>query len=309
MTNAVHGHADARFDKIAEALAEELGSGAEVGAAIAIDVDGESVLDIWGGHADAAKTVPWGEDTIINVWSSTKTVTSLAALMLADRGLLDLDATVATYWPEFAANGKQDIRVRHLLSHTSGVSGWQEPITIEDLYDWDKATSLLAAQAPWWEPGTASGYHALNFGHLIGELIRRTTGTSLEGLRPRRDRGPARGRLPDRGASRRIPDGSPSSFRRRHSTSRSTQLPEDSPMRKTLSNPSSGRGMSPTPPRGATPTSAPSTDTATRARWHACCLRYRWAEPPMVSSCCRRRRSTGSSTSNPQDPIWCWACP
>ena len=129
MTNAVHGHADARFDKVAEALADELASGAEVGAAIAIDVDGESVLDIWGGHVDAAKTVPWGEDTIVNVWSSTKTVTSLAALMLADRGVLDLDAPVATYWPEFAANGKEDVLVRHLLSHTSGVAGWQDPMT------------------------------------------------------------------------------------------------------------------------------------------------------------------------------------
>ena len=119
MTNAVHGHADARFDKVADALAEELSSGAEVGAAIAVDIDGEPVLDVWGGSADAAKTIPWGADTIINVWSSTKTVTSLAALVLADRGLLDLDAAVATYWPEFAANGKQDIKVRHLLSHTS----------------------------------------------------------------------------------------------------------------------------------------------------------------------------------------------
>ncbi|MGZ6779112.1 MAG: serine hydrolase domain-containing protein, partial [Mycobacterium sp.] len=180
MTSAVQGHADARFDKLAEALADELASGAEVGAAIAIDVDGESVVDIWGGHADAARTIPWTEDTIVNVWSSTKTVTSLAALMLADRGLLDLDAPVAEYWPEFAANGKGDIRVRHLLSHTSGVAGWQEPVTIEDLFDWDKATSLLAAQAPWWEPGTASGYHALNYGFLIGELVRRTAGVSLK---------------------------------------------------------------------------------------------------------------------------------
>jgi len=92
------------------------------------------VLDIWGGYTDAAKTVPWGEDTIVNVWSSTKTVTSLAALILADRGLLDLDEPVATYWPEFAANGKQDVRVRHLLSHTSGVAGWQETMTIDDLF-------------------------------------------------------------------------------------------------------------------------------------------------------------------------------
>ncbi len=180
MTSAVQGRADARFDKLAEALADELASGAEVGAAIAIDVDGECVVDIWGGHADAARTIPWTKDTIVNVWSSTKTVTSLAALILADRGLLDLDAPVAEYWPEFAANGKRDIRVRHLLSHTSGVAGWQEPVTMADLFDWEKATSLLAAQAPWWEPGTKSGYQALNFGFLIGELVRRTAGMSLK---------------------------------------------------------------------------------------------------------------------------------
>jgi CubicO group peptidase (beta-lactamase class C family) len=180
MTSAVHGHADARFDKVAEALADELAGGAEIGAAIAVDIDGELVLDVWGGYADAAKTVAWGKDTIVNVWSCTKTVTSLAALMLADRGLLDLDAPVAKYWPEFAANGKQDIRVRHLLSHTSGVAGWQEPMTVDDLFDWEKATSRLAAQAPWWEPGTASGYQALNFGFLVGELVRRTAGTTLK---------------------------------------------------------------------------------------------------------------------------------
>ena len=180
MTSAVHGHVDARFDKVADALAQEIASGAEVGAAIAVDIDGESVLDVWGGHADAAKTVPWREDTIVNVWSSTKTVTSLAGLMLADRGLLDLDESVATYWPEFAANGKQDVKVRHLLSHTSGVAGWQEPMTTDDLFDWEKATSMLAAQAPWWEPGTASGYQALNYGFLIGELVRRTAGISLK---------------------------------------------------------------------------------------------------------------------------------
>ena len=180
MTSAVHGYCHTRFDKVADALADELSSGAEVGAAIAIDIDGELVVDIWGGHADPDETTPWTEDTIVNVWSSTKTVTSLAALMLADRGLLDLDAPVATYWPEFAANGKQDTKVRHLLSHTSGVAGWQEQVTMDDLFDWDKATSLLAAQAPWWEPGTTSGYQALNFGFLIGELVRRIAGKSLQ---------------------------------------------------------------------------------------------------------------------------------
>ena len=119
-------------------------------------------------------------DTITNVWSSTKTVTSLAALMLVDRGELDVDAPVAKYWPEFAANGKQDVLVRHLLSHASGVSGLDQPAVVADLYDWEQATSRMAAQAPWWEPGTASGYHALNFGHLVGEVVRRISGQTLK---------------------------------------------------------------------------------------------------------------------------------
>ena len=180
MENSVHGHCDARFGKVADALADALSSGEELGAAIAIDIDGEMVVDIWGGHADAARTKQWAEHTIVNVWSSTKTVTSLTALMLVDRGLVDLNTPVARYWPEFAVNGKQDIEVRHILSHTSGVSGWDAPFTIEDVYDWDKSTSQLARQAPWWPPGTASGYHALTFGHLIGELVRRTAGMSLK---------------------------------------------------------------------------------------------------------------------------------
>src|SRR5262249_24093109 len=95
------------------------------------------------------------------------------------RGELDLDANVAEYWPEFAANGKSTIKVRHLLSHTSGVSGWEQPVTIDDLYEWDKSTAMLAAQAPWWEPGTASGYHAYTYGHRIGEVIRRVSGLRL----------------------------------------------------------------------------------------------------------------------------------
>ena len=137
------------------------------------------VVDLWGGWADEARTVPWAENTITSVFSTTKTMTALAALVLVDRGELDLDANVATYWPEFAARGKAGIKVRQLLSHTSGVSGWDQPVTLEDLYDWDKSTAMLAAQAPWWEPGTASGYHVLTYGHLIGEVIRRITGQRL----------------------------------------------------------------------------------------------------------------------------------
>jgi CubicO group peptidase (beta-lactamase class C family) len=180
MTDVVHGHCDSRFSKVADALADEIAKGEELGASIALDIDGELVVDVWAGHADRAKTIPWGQDTIVNFFSCTKTLTALAALIAIDRGLVDAFAPVAKYWPEFADNGKQDVEVRHLLSHTSGVSGWEAPFSIEDIYDWEKATSHLARQAPWWPPGTASGYHAVNYGHLIGEVIRRATGKTLK---------------------------------------------------------------------------------------------------------------------------------
>ncbi len=176
---ALGGTCSARFDPLRELFAAKLESGEDLGASLAFNIDGEMVVDLWGGWVDEARTVPWTENTITNVFSTTKSMTTLAALVLVDRGKLDLDATVAKYWPEFAANGKAGVKVRHLLSHMSGVSGWEQPITLEDMYDWDKSTALLAAQAPWWEPGTASGYHALNYGHLIGEVIRRITGQRL----------------------------------------------------------------------------------------------------------------------------------
>jgi CubicO group peptidase (beta-lactamase class C family) len=174
------GSHDARFEAVRDALQENVDSGAETGASIVLDLDGEIAVDLWGGFRDEARTVPWTRDTITNVWSTTKTVTSLAALILADRGQLDVDAPVAAYWPEFAAAGKQDVLVRHLLSHTSGVSGLDRPAVTADLYDWEKSTARFAAQAPWWAPGTASGYHALNFGHLVGEVVRRVSGKPLK---------------------------------------------------------------------------------------------------------------------------------
>jgi CubicO group peptidase (beta-lactamase class C family) len=176
----LQGKCDTRFDAVRAALEENIDSREELGASLVLDIDGERVIDVWGGYGDLTRTTEWHENTITNVWSSTKTVTSLAALMLADRGLLDVYAPVGTYWPEFAVNGKQDVRVRHLLSHTSGVSGLDQPAVVEDLYDWETATARMAAQAPWWEPGTASGYHALNFGHLVGEVVRRITGKTLK---------------------------------------------------------------------------------------------------------------------------------
>jgi CubicO group peptidase (beta-lactamase class C family) len=175
----VHGSCDDRFSGVREAFERGL-DGEELGASLAVDLDGQTVVDLWGGYRDLDRTTPWTEDTIVNGWSTTKTVLALAALMLVERGELDVYAPVADYWPEFAAKGKKDVEVRHLLSHTSGVSGWEQPFSIRDMYDWETATERLAAQAPWWEPGTASGYHANNQGHLVGEVVRRITNTTFK---------------------------------------------------------------------------------------------------------------------------------
>jgi len=176
----VHGVCDATFKEVRDVLVANLDAGEDLGASVAITIDGAPVVDMWGGWRDAERTRPWEQDTVVNVWSTTKTMTNLSALVLADRGELEVHRPVADYWPEFAANGKEAVEVRHLMSHTSGVSGWAQPVEVDDLYDWEKATSMLAAQPPWWEPGTASGYHALNQGHLVGEVIRRITGRSLK---------------------------------------------------------------------------------------------------------------------------------
>ena len=176
---SIDGFARDRFAAVRAAFENNLVSGADVGASFAATVDGEMVVDLWGGWADEARTRPWEKDTIVNVYSTTKTMTALCALMLVDRGELDFDAPVARYWPEFAANGKDKVKVSHLMAHSAGLSGWKETITLEDVYDWDKMTSLLAAQAPYWEPGTQSGYHALTQGFLVGEVVRRITGRSL----------------------------------------------------------------------------------------------------------------------------------
>ncbi|SES49474.1 CubicO group peptidase, beta-lactamase class C family [Streptomyces sp. yr375] len=148
--------------------------GGDAGGSVAVFVDGEPVVDVWGGFVDAARTVPWQRDTIVNVYSVTKTMTALCALVLADRGELDVDAPVARYWPEFAAAGKDSVLVRHLLAHTAGLPDWHGPVA--ELYDWPAATARLAAQAPQWEPGTAVGYHSLTQGFLVGEVLRRITG-------------------------------------------------------------------------------------------------------------------------------------
>jgi CubicO group peptidase (beta-lactamase class C family) len=174
----VQGEYEDRFAGVAETLAGNVDAGLDIGASVAVVIDGEPVVDIWCGHKDPARTQPWERDTIVNVFSTTKTMTALCALILADRAELDLHAPVARYWPEFAAAGKEAVEVRHLLGHTAGLSGWEQCLELEDLADWKRCTSLLAEQAPWWEPGTVSGYHAVTQGYLVGEVIRRVTGIS-----------------------------------------------------------------------------------------------------------------------------------
>jgi CubicO group peptidase (beta-lactamase class C family) len=179
----INGSCDERFIAVSDALASNFDRGLDVGASVCVTIDGEPVVDIWGGTIDGTLeqpgTIPWERDTITNVWSTTKTMTNLCALLLADHGQIDLHAPVARYWPEFAAGGKGGVEVRHLLGHTAGLSGWTEHMEPEDLYDWDLATDRLARQATWWEPGTASGYHAITQGYLVGEVVRRVTGMSV----------------------------------------------------------------------------------------------------------------------------------
>lgn len=175
----VHGWCQPRFDAVRDAFAAALARGDDVGASFAATLDGEPVIDLWGGWADEAQTRPWRQDTIVNVYSTTKTMAALTALWLADRGELQIERPVAYYWPEFAAAGKQGVTVAQVLSHASGLSGFAEPMQPADLYDWELVCSRLAAQAPFWEPGTRPGYHAVTQGYLVGELIRRITGMSL----------------------------------------------------------------------------------------------------------------------------------
>lgn len=175
----IKGHCDTRFEPVWQALEMSFAMGEDVGASVAVFIDGEAVVDIWGGYFDADFDRPWDRDTIITTHSTTKTMTAMAALVLADSGELDLDAPVARYWPEFAAEGKADIPVRWLLGHTSGLAGWTEDVSWADVYDLEKSTALLAAQAPWWKPGTASGYHGITQGHLISGVIERITGKTL----------------------------------------------------------------------------------------------------------------------------------
>ena len=167
------------FEPVRDAFVRNFDQGQELGASVAVTRDGEPVVDLWAGDADTDGT-PWQEDTIVNVYSTTKTMAGACVLLLADRGQVDLHAPVASYWPEFAQNGKERVLVSHVMSHSAGLSGFDPPVEkVEELYDWNQIAERLAAQRPWWEPGTASGYHAITQGYLQGEIVRRVTGKSI----------------------------------------------------------------------------------------------------------------------------------
>lgn len=178
-TGDVAGFCDPRFERVADEFVRNFQQRGEVGASVCITLNGETVVDLWGGSANPATHAPWTEDTYTIVWSSTKGATALCAHILASRGLLDLNAPVAHYWPEFAQAGKETIPVKMLLNHQSGLSAISEPLPPGAFADWEVMVQALAKQKPWWQPGTMHGYHALTFGWLVGEVVRRVSGKSL----------------------------------------------------------------------------------------------------------------------------------
>src|SRR5262249_22849083 len=176
---AVHGTCDPRFTRVRDAFVENFRTRDEIGAAVAITLDGEPVVDLWAGDADQARTQPWDYDTIVNVYSCTKGMTALCAHRLVEEGPLHLDPPGAEYWPQCAQAGKAELPVRWLLGHRAGLPAVRTLLPNEALYDWGAMTAALAAQEPWWRPGSAHGYHAVTFGWLVGEVVRRITGRSL----------------------------------------------------------------------------------------------------------------------------------
>jgi CubicO group peptidase (beta-lactamase class C family) len=175
----IDGHCEPRFTAVREQFFKNFTERGDVGAAVCVYLDGVRVVDCWGGHADRARTRPFGPDTIVSVASTTKGMVALCAHMLAERGKLDLDAPVARYWPEFAAVDKQDIPVRWLLSHRAGLPAIRPSLSAAALFDWTAMTAAIAETAPWWTPGERHGYHAITYGHLVGEVIRRVDGRTV----------------------------------------------------------------------------------------------------------------------------------
>jgi CubicO group peptidase (beta-lactamase class C family) len=175
----VHGDVAAGFEEVQQAFVANFDQHGDVGAAFTLFVGGTKAVDIWGGVADVKTDREWDRDTLTLVYSASKGITAIVAHLLAQSGELDLDAPVVSYWPEFGAEGKQNVPVRWLLSHRTGLPTLEHRVTLEEALAWEPAVGVLATQHPLWEPGTTYGYHALTYGWLIGEVIRRATGRSL----------------------------------------------------------------------------------------------------------------------------------
>jgi CubicO group peptidase (beta-lactamase class C family) len=175
----VEGRCDEAFAQVRDAFERNFAERREVGASACVTLEGQTVVDLWGGVADPDTGRAWDRDTIGVVWSCTKGAVALCAHLLADRGQLDFDAPVADYWPEFAKGGKDGVTVRMALNHQAGVAALPEAVDEFALCDWDAVCSTLAEMDPLWEPGTRHGYHALVFGHLLGEIVRRVDGRSI----------------------------------------------------------------------------------------------------------------------------------
>src|SRR5258708_16279801 len=173
------GFCDQRCEQVAGEFARNFQERGEVGASVCITLDGETVVDLWGGMAHPDTQTPWGEDTVTLVWSATKGATALCAHMLASRGELDLDAPVTRYWPEFGQAGKEGMPVRMLLNHQAGLAALRQPLPPGAFWDWDLMGRMLEKEEPSWNPGLMHGYHALTFGWLVGEVVRRVSGKSL----------------------------------------------------------------------------------------------------------------------------------
>lgn len=174
----IHGHCDPRFEALQSAFTDNFAAGEEIGACLALFQDGDPLVDIWAGHADRKRTEPWQKDTLVNVYSTGKAVAALLILMLIDRDQIELDAPVARYWPEFAANGKAAFTVRDALTYRTGVPGFATPQPWDTPHDWERMTELIAREAPWFETRTLC-YHPNTYGFIIGELIRRVTGKNI----------------------------------------------------------------------------------------------------------------------------------
>jgi CubicO group peptidase (beta-lactamase class C family) len=175
----VQGYCDERFAQVGEEFRRNFAERGELGASVAVTLGGQTVVDLWGGYADADRSRQWEEDTICVTFSCTKGAVALCAHMLAAAGELDFDAPVRTYWPEFAAAGKEGVLVRHLLSHQAGLPAVRTPLEPGAFYDWDRMVEVLASEEPFWRPGSTYGYHGLTFGFLVGEVIRRVAGQSV----------------------------------------------------------------------------------------------------------------------------------